>query len=57
MVDNYGSVISPIKNARTYDMGITDWESTGAPTNREGTLTTENVVVTYQLKTVYYVLN
>ncbi|EAC5025192.1 cell surface protein [Listeria monocytogenes] len=57
VVDNYGKIISPIKNAKTYDMGITDWESTGAPTNREGTLATENVVVTYQLKTVYYVLN
>ncbi|MCU85213.1 cell surface protein [Listeria monocytogenes] len=57
VVDNYGNIISPIINSKTYDIGITDWESTVAPTNREGTLTTENVVVTYQLKTVYYVYN
>ncbi|EKA2552550.1 MucBP domain-containing protein [Listeria monocytogenes] len=57
VVDNYGNIISPIINSKTYDIGITDWESSVAPTNREGTLTSENVVVTYQLKTVYYVYN
>ncbi|EAC6063242.1 TPA: MucBP domain-containing protein [Listeria monocytogenes] len=56
VVDNYGKIISPIINPGRDYVGITDWESTVAPTNREGILTTENVVVTYQLKTVYYMM-
>ncbi|EAH3791911.1 cell surface protein, partial [Listeria monocytogenes] len=54
IIDDQGNKVTMLINTNPIGpdglpVGVLDWESTSIPTNREGTLSSENIVVTYTI--------